>query len=197
MFWEVFFLFGSERIHLFTRNFPTWRFCFGCGNRSQLAQHTGLTQIRWLGRRHACLPMLIHSGVGFILLTWLGNSWKPGCAWWRQQGLPLLSASKWLGASLGEQKANSNDLALVEQKRSQSRSMEVINKRQHILNVQEICPLCGKIIIIMKQTWLWSTAGWRSLSSKFLGTQSVLVAQKLMRTKTEVSSTWSNVVCCY
>jgi len=33
--------------------------------------------------------------------------------------------------------------ALFEEKRSQSRPVEVINKRQHVLNAQEIPPFCG------------------------------------------------------
>lgn len=42
------------------------------------------------------------------------------------------------GASPGEQKANSSDPALREDKHSQSRPLEVINKRQHNINAQEI-----------------------------------------------------------
>lgn len=63
---------------------------------------------------------------------------------WREQGLPQLSVRKWLVASPGEQKANSSDPALFEEKRSQSRPMEVISKRQHVLNAQEIPPFCGE-----------------------------------------------------
>lgn len=47
-------------------------------------------------------------------------------------------------ASPGEQKANSSDPAHLEEKHSQSRPLEVTNKRQHGLNAQEIPPFCGK-----------------------------------------------------
>lgn len=45
-------------------------------------------------------------------------------------------------ASPGEQKANSSDPALCEEKCSQSRPVEVINKWQLVLNAQEIPPFC-------------------------------------------------------
>lgn len=105
--------------------------------------------------------------IGEFLETWL-------CLMegWREQGLPQLSGRKWLVASPGEQKANSSDPALLEEKRSQSTPTEVTNKRQHVLNAQEIPPFCGKktqkLYFAIQQTWFWRLICWRNLNSKFL-----------------------------
>lgn len=167
--------------------------------------HTGLTEIRWLDRKHGCLCMLIHSCIGFILFTWLGNSWKPDFAWWKDGGAGIATALReemtggFPRGAKGKQQwpSTPGEKALSKQTR---RGYKL--KATHIKCTRNPSFLWKKnpeVILYNPANLILKTNVLKKpeLSFSWYPQSVYAVVGRLMHTKVEASRTWTNTDCCY